>query len=158
MNFTVIDWIFGVLIVIFAISGLAKGFVESLFNKLSWIGGIIAGCIFYDDVATNILKTVENQVLANVLAFIIIFVVVFLIIKCVQIIISRIFELNILNSLNRVLGFAFGIIEGLAVVALLIFLLDAQPFFDASKMFNGSFFYGIVSTLFLSHKELRTNV
>ncbi len=54
---------------------------------------------------------------------------------------------------DRTLGFIFGIVEGLAVICLLIFLLTAQPFFSVENIFDGSIFYNLVTSLFNSTKE-----
>lgn len=158
MNFTVIDWFFSVIVVIFSIIGLSKGFIDNIFGKLAWILAIVCGCLFYDDAATLILSSVDNSFLQKVLAFLIVFVCVFLVIKIIQSIISKIFEWNILKSLDRTLGFFFGIIEGLVVVGLFIFLLSVQPFFSTEKLFENSFFYGLVNSIFISTKENSINV
>ena len=153
MNAFVIDWIFGIIIVVFAVSGLIKGFVDNVFGKLAFIAGIICGWIFYKSMATSLLKDIKLPYAANILSFLLIFVVVFLIIKLAQMIISKIFEWSILKSLDRTLGFIFGIVEGAAVVCLIIFLLSVQPFFDVTNLFDGSFFYGLVNSIFNSTKE-----
>lgn len=153
MNAFVIDWIFGIIIVVFAVSGLIKGFVDNVFGKLAFIAGIICGWIFYKSLATSLLKDIKLPYAANILSFLLIFVVVFLIIKLAQMIISKIFEWSILKSLDRTLGFIFGIVEGAAVVCLIIFLLSVQPFFDVTNLFDGSFFYGLVNSIFNSTKE-----
>ena len=153
MNAFVIDWIFGIIIVVFAISGLIKGFVDNVFGKLAFIAGIICGWIFYKSLATTLLKDIKVPYAANILSFLLIFVVVFLIIKLAQMIVSKIFEWSILKSLDRTLGFIFGIVEGAAVVCLIIFLLSVQPFFDVTNLFDGSFFYGLVNSIFNSTKE-----
>ena len=153
MNAFVIDWIFGIIIVVFAVSGLIKGFVDNVFGKLAFIAGIICGWIFYKSLATTLLKDIKVPYAANILSFLLIFVVVFLIIKLAQMIVSKIFEWSILKSLDRTLGFIFGIVEGGAVVCLIIFLLSVQPFFDVTNLFDGSFFYGLVNSIFNSTKE-----
>ena len=153
MNAFVIDWIFGIIIVVFAVSGLIKGFVDNVFGKLAFIAGIICGWIFYKSLATTLLKDIKVPYAANILSFLLIFVVVFLIIKLAQMIVSKIFEWSILKSLDRTLGFIFGIVEGGAVVCLIIFLLSVQPFFDVSGILDGSFFYGLVNSIFNSTKE-----
>ena len=153
MNAFVIDWIFGIIIVVFAVSGLIKGFVDNVFGKLAFIAGIICGWIFYKSLATTLLKDIKLPYAANILSFLLIFVVVFLIIKLAQMIVSKIFEWSILKSLDKTLGFIFGIVEGAAVVCLIIFLLSVQPFFDVTNLFDGSFFYGLVNSIFNSTKE-----
>lgn len=158
MTFTIIDWIFAVVIAIFAIIGLSKGFIDNIFGKLAWILAVICGCFFYDDAAQLVLGSIENQILKSVVAFLMVFVFVFLIVKLVQVIVAKIFEWNILKSLDRTLGFFFGIVEGLVVVGLIIFLFTVQPFFSTERLFEGSFFYGLINSILISTKEASINV
>jgi len=158
MNFTIIDWFFSVLIIIFALSGLIKGFIDNVFGKLALILGIILACFFYDDVSETALKGIENPALERILGFLLVFVVVFLVIKLIQMIISKIFEWNILKSLDRTLGLLFGIVEGLAVVGLLIFILLNQPFFPVEKLLQGSFYCDLINKIFIKTKEISVNV
>lgn len=159
----VIDFIFIGIIILFAVIGVIKGFIDNLFGKLSWILGLIFAFFFYDTVARNALSGLKNQIVANILAFIIIFIIVFLIVKMVQVILSKINNLPILNSLDRALGFLFGIVEGIAVVTLIIFILCNQPFFSIENIFNGSFFFDLFNKFlpmvdFSEIKELKKNV
>ena len=159
MNFMVIDWIFSGIILIFAVVGVIKGFIDNIFGKIAFIAGIILGYFFYKDVAEGLLKDIKVPYAANIIAFLLIFVVTFLIIKLVQMIVAKVFEWSILKSLDRTLGFIFGLVEGAAVVCLIIFLLTAQPFFSVQNIFDGSFYYNLVTALFnSSRKEIGTHV
>lgn len=158
MSFTIIDWIFSVIIIIFALSGLVKGFIDNVFGKLALILGIICACIFFDDAAEMAFKGIGNPALENILGFVSVFILVFLIIKIIQSIISKIFEWTILKSLDRTLGLLFGIVEGLAIVGLLIFILMTQPFFSIGRLFDGSFYYDLINRIFIKTKEVSVNV
>jgi len=158
MSFTVVDWIIGGVIVIFALSGLAKGFVNNVFGKLALILAIVGACFFYDNAAQMIFSGIQNEVLRKVLGFLIVFVVVFLIVKAVQVVISKIFQLHILRSLDKTLGFFFGILEGLIFIGLIIFLLSVQPFFSVEGLFEDSFFYAFINSILLQSKEISLNV
>ena len=68
-------------------------------------------------------------------------------------IVGKLFELNILNSLDRALGFFFGIVEGLAIVLLIMFLIVAQPFFNADSLIQNSFFYDIFGNFVINSKN-----
>ena len=153
MNFAVIDWVFSGIIILFAIGGVIKGFIDNVFGKIAFIAGIILAYLFYKNIAGSILKDVKNPYVANVLAFLLIFVVVFLVIKIIQMIVAKVFEWSILKSLDRTLGFIFGMIEGVAVVCLVIFLITVQPFFNPLNILGESFYYGLVSSLFHSTRE-----
>ena len=153
MNFAIIDWVFSGVILLFAIGGAIKGFIDNVFGKIAFIVGIILAWLFYKDIAGGLLKDVKVPHAANIIAFLLIFVVTFLVIKLVQMIVAKVFEWSILKSLDRTLGFIFGIVEGGAVVCLIIFLLSAQPFFNSMIILEGSFFYNLVTALFNSSKE-----
>ena len=153
MSFTVVDWIFSAIILAFAITGIIKGFIDNVFGKIAFVAGILLGYLFYKDVATGLLKDIKIAYAANIIAFLLIFIVTFLVIKIVQMIVAKVFEWSILKSLDRTLGFIFGIVEGAAVVCLIVFLLTAQPFFNAMNILDGSFYYNIVNSLFHATKE-----
>ena len=153
MNFAIVDWIFSLIILIFVISGVIKGFIDNVFGKIAFVAGILLAYLFYKDIATGLLKDVKIPVAANVIAFLLIFVVTYLVIKLIQMIVAKVFEWSILKSLDRTLGFLFGIVEGLAVICLVIFLLTAQPFINVQPIFDGSFFYNLVTSVFNSTKE-----
>ena len=153
MNFGVIDWVFSGIILLFAIGGVIKGFIDNVFGKIAFIAGIILAYLFYKDIANGLLKDIKVEFAAKIISFLLIFVVVFLVIKIIQMIVAKVFEWSILKSLDRTLGFIFGMVEGGAVVCLIIFLLTAQPFFNSMTILDGSFYYNIVNSLFHSTKE-----
>jgi membrane protein required for colicin V production len=153
MNFIVIDWIFSGIILLFAIGGVIKGFIDNVFGKIAFVAGILLGYLFYKDIATGLLKDIKVPYAANIIAFLLIFVVTFIVIKLVQMIVAKVFEWSLLKSLDRTLGFIFGIVEGAAVVSLIIFLLTAQPFFNAMTFLDGSFYYNLTYIIFKTGKE-----
>ena len=95
MTFTVVDWVFSLIILLFAVGGVIKGFIDNVFGKIAFVAGILLGYLFYKDIATGLLKDIKVPFAANVIAFLLIFVVVFLVIKIVQMIIARIFQWSI---------------------------------------------------------------
>lgn len=160
MSFVTIDWIFSIIILIFAVSGLIKGFIDNVFGKIAFVAGILLAYLFYKDLATSLLKDIKIPVAANIISFLLIFVVTFLVIKIIQMIVAKVFEWSILKSLDRTLGFIFGIVEGIAVVCLIVFLLTAQPFFNTQTLFDGSFYFNLIQSIFNSDvkKEIGNHV
>lgn len=138
-----IDYFFLLIIIVCAIICMIKGFVDSFFDKAAPVLSVIAAVFLYRSFTGLMSKFITNSLLCTIVTFLIIFVVVFILIKILQKIIGHIFEEKILGSLNRTLGFAFGVVEALAIISLVLFLLSSQPFFDSSKLLNDSFFFNI---------------
>ena len=147
MIFTLTDVIFFIVILIFAIVAMARGFIKAIFSKLCWIFGLIFAFLFYKKLAGQMITIVHNQTLSLVLCFILIFVVVFLIVKIIQVIMEKIFGGEIMKGLDRALGFFFGLVEGALVVFVFCFILMNQPWFDFSKIFEGSWLIKILTPL-----------
>ena len=138
------DIIIFVVILIYAIVGMAKGFIKAIFSKLCWILGILGAILFYKRLSVHMTTLIQNQTVSLILCFLLIFVVIFLIVKILQIVFERIFDGEIMKGLDRALGFFFGILEGLVVVFIVIFVLTLQPWFDVSKIFDNSFIYNFL--------------
>lgn len=145
--FTLTDLIILLIILIFAVIATAKGFINAIFGKLCWILGIIFAFLFYKKLVNHMTQLVHNETVSAILCFVLIFVVVFLIVKIVQTILSKIFDGEIMKGLDRSLGFFFGLLEGFVVVFVIVFILMNQPWFDVSKLFEGSFFVGLIQPL-----------
>ena len=75
MSFTMIDWVFSLIIFAFAIVGIIKGFIDNIFGKLALILGIFIAILFYKNIAATLLKDIKFPLAANIIAFLLIFVV-----------------------------------------------------------------------------------
>ena len=147
MTLTFIDIVFLIIIFAFALVTMIHGFIKEIFGKLAVIAGIVAGFYFCALLAPYLQKLIPIPVVDVVLSFILIFIAVFLFVKILQIIVSSIFSGEIMKSLDRVLGFAFGALEGLMIVSCAIILIRAQPYFQLDSILEGSFIASILNPL-----------
>lgn len=145
MTFAPIDICFLIIILIFSLSALAKGFIKELFGKVSVIGGLALSIIFTPKLNAYVSKSISNQIVSKVLSFLLIFICVFLIINILQHIIAKIFSGEIMRGLDRTLGFALGVAEGLVVVTFIITILVLQPWFDVQPILTDSRFVDLLS-------------
>ena len=117
---------------------MIHGLIKELFGKLAVIAGVVAGFYFCGLLAPHIAKIIKIPAVDVVLAFILIFITAFLVVKIIQIIVGAIFSGEIMRSLDRVLGLAFGAIEGLLIVSCILILLKAQIWFDSDSLLSDS--------------------
>jgi membrane protein required for colicin V production len=146
-NLPFIDWLFIGLIVLMVIHGFVKGLIEELFSWAALILAIWTAILLYQPGGAFIrTKTMESvRVVPELLAFIVIFGIILLTVKILERVFRTIIQGANLGGLNRFLGGIFGIIEGLAFTALIIFVLSVQPLFDASNILGESFFSRLLS-------------
>jgi membrane protein required for colicin V production len=141
-GFAVLDIICALLILLFVLRCSMRGFVQELMSMAATAFGLLVGAFFYKDVAAFIRSKVmaETKVLPEILGFIVLFVIVFVVVRVVSRMLKDILEQMKLGGVDRFLGAIFGLVEGLAVVSLVLFLINIQPVIDREKILSGSIF------------------
>ena len=138
----ILDCIFFAVLLIFAMRGFARGFINEVFG----IGTLIFSLFFafcFCDALSGIFARSMNAVLAKVVAFFAIFVAAFILIKLIQMFVKLIFSGPILKSLDKTLGLILGFLEGAALVVLVLFVMsklngtiDSETLRDGSAISN----------------------
>jgi membrane protein required for colicin V production len=137
-----IDIIFIALVLILVIRCALRGFIEEVLSMASVVAGVFSAVFFYKNGGAFIReKYLENWgVVPEVLAFIILFFIPFVGIRILEHIIKDIIIKVNLGGFDRFLGIIFGFIEGIALIALVLFVIDIQPLFDKNLLLEKSFF------------------
>lgn len=153
-NFVPIDYVFLGIIAVFAVVALIKGFIQEIFSKAAWVCAALGAFFFYTKLALVYHNQLKSMIFCEILAFLSIFIVVFIIVKLIGLLISKLCDFNVIRGLDRALGLFFGIIEGFAVVALIIFLLKTQNLFSTEQLLDRSFFYRLIEK-FVQNPEIQ---
>ncbi|MDR0910604.1 MAG: CvpA family protein [Spirochaetaceae bacterium] len=127
--FEIIDIVFAALSLALAIRGAFRGLIEELSSMAALVLGVIAGLAFRAQLGAFILarwEKLDSRLiwLPDVLAFLGILVAVFLVIKLIGLLLKNISKRIMLSDLDKILGFAFGLIEGLTLSGLILFILQ----------------------------------
>jgi membrane protein required for colicin V production len=148
-NFAVIDIVFSILIVLLLVHGFVKGFIDRIF---SWGGLVLAvwlAVLLHPQGADFIRSRVMSEVrfVPEILAFVAIFAIVMIGVKLLERILKNIVDGAHLGGIDKLLGLVFGLVEGITLTMLVIFLLSVQPVFDVGVILNESFIAGILHPL-----------
>ena len=153
MNFALIDVIFIALIILFTLRCALKGFISELMSMASIVLGLLAALYFYKNGGELVrVKWMPNlKIIPEIIAFIALFLIVFIAIKILEAILKDIIEGIRLGSADRFLGIFFGLVEGIIVVSLVLFVFSVQPLFDPEPMLTKSFFAGLLLPFITGH-------
>lgn len=148
-NFLVIDLIFFILIVLMLIHGYVKGFIEELFSWATVVISMLAAVFLHPMVASFIRsKAMANvRYVPEILAFVAVFLAATIILKMIERVLKDVIAGAHLGGANKILGAVFGLLEGVALTAIILFILSVQPVFDASKVIGDSIFAEILLPL-----------
>lgn len=144
MTLTFLDMIFSVFILAIALLSLINGFIKELFGKLAAILAFVSAFTFCRFFEPYVESVVHIPVVAIVLSFLLIFVVTFLLVKIIQMLVGAVFSGEMLKSLDRTLGFLFGVLEGLFLVGVLLVVIASQPWFDVSGVVEQSLYWKLL--------------
>ncbi|MDR2102560.1 MAG: CvpA family protein [Treponema sp.] len=141
-----LDIVFAVLILLLVIRCALRGLIKELSAAASLVLGVLGGVFFHKQggafIRTKILA--EVPVLPEILAFIGIFLLVFFAMKFLERILRDIIEGIHLGGADHALGILFGLVEGIALIGLILLGLTIQPLFDAHPLLAGSIFARIL--------------
>jgi len=145
-NIPVIDLVFVIFIALMVIHGYVKGFVEEFFSWAALVLALLAAVFFHPAGAVFIRKSIMENVryVPEILAFIGIFLIVMMFIKLLERVLKDVIKGANLGGVNKLFGLIFGLLEGFALVALILFVLRVQPVFDYQKIIGDSIFAQIL--------------
>ena len=141
-----IDMIFIILIALLVIRAYMRGFIKEFFSWAALVVAILAAVFFHPAGAELIREKAMPEVryVPEILAFIGVFLITMLVCKMLERMLKDVVMGAKLGSLDKILGAFFGLAEGFAVIALILFVLSVQPLFDTSTLIGDSIFAQIL--------------
>lgn len=121
---TAFDVVVGILVVIAALAGLARGFVGEVVSLLAWAAGIVAVRFFYTPAKTFATGLLGTESGGAILALVVLFLGAFIIVRVVGGQLSSGTRNSIIGPIDRVLGLGFGAAKGVLGAALLFLLAN----------------------------------
>lgn len=147
MTLTFLDMLFSVVILAIAILAMINGFIKEIFGKLAVILALVAAFSFCSLLEPYVEGFFKIPILSIIIAFLLIFVATFLLVKIIQMLVGAVFSGEIMRSLDRVLGFMFGLAEGLFIVSIFLIIVASQPWFNVRDVIEKSLYWQILSPI-----------
>jgi membrane protein required for colicin V production len=144
MILSILDIIFIIILLITSVRCTFRGFVTEVLSFAAVIMGVIVAVLLTPMVTVWIEKFAGQVMWSNIAAFLIIFLVVYLVVKIFEGALYRLLERINLDNLDRALGFFLGLLEGIILIVLIVFILSIQPFFDSSIVMEDSKFSALI--------------
>lgn len=124
---TAFDVVVGILVILLAFGGLARGFVGEIVSLLAWVAGIIAVRLFYTPAKALAATLTGTEAGGAILALVVLFLAGFLLVRIIGDRISAGTKSSLVGPIDRVLGLGFGAAKGVLAAAL-IFLMTNLVF------------------------------
>lgn len=116
-----------------------RGFVTEFLSVLAVLTGLTLAVLFTSALTPVLAPYLGESFWTPIVAFLIIFLVGYLIIKIIESTLHRIIEKIQLEKLDQALGFFLGLVEGLLVLAILVFVLQLQNVIEVKALLEESY-------------------
>jgi membrane protein required for colicin V production len=150
MNF--FDFIIIALIALFVINGLRKGIIISLASLAALVLGIWVAVHFSNSLDATLMEHLKpSRKWLPILSFTITFLIVVIVVLLVAKLMEKIVDIVGLGLFNRIGGALFGLVKGLILVSVIIFIvaaIDPKGKWFTPEDKKGSFFYSRVEPVF----------
>ena len=113
---------------LFSLLGAIRGFVKELMSIFSWVLCVLVAYMYYGILADYVRTFLPGKFLPFIIAFVIIFTTGLLIMSIISKQVSKTVKESPLNSLDRLLGFLFGLTKGIIMVVFVAFILEFTGF------------------------------
>ena len=119
------DYISIALLVFSCIAGVMRGLLREIISLLTWVAGLWLAWTFSDVLEPHLGGALADSAVRPWAARTLIFLAVLLIGTAVGSIVTHYVRLSLFSSLDRLLGFVFGLLRGAVVLGLLAILSHA---------------------------------
>jgi len=121
---TFIDWTIAVIIVVSSLISLKRGFVKEALSLVTWIGALIIARMFSGKLAYLLSGWIESDDWRIVAAFAILFAATLIIGAMINHLLGEVIRMTGLTGTDRILGVAFGLLRGVIIVLVILFVLN----------------------------------
>ncbi len=121
MNFA--DLLFLLVALFFVIKGFIRGFISEFMSMAALILGLVAALMFQGQVAALLKDMVKSDTFRPLIAFFILFIGTYIVVKLLEMMLHNAIEAIRMNSLDRLLGILWGLLETSVIVLIVVFLI-----------------------------------
>jgi len=140
VSVNLLDALFVVIVAFLCVRGVMRGFVSEILSKVAVILGIAAAVFSAGSFSLFLARYLGEAIWVQIAAFLLLFAGVFFLVKLLEGFLQKGLERLNLQRLDRFLGFFVGALEGFLAVAVILFLLEIQPWLDLQDLLVESFF------------------
>lgn len=135
-SLNILDIIILVIAALSIIFGIIKGFIREVLSLAFFAIAVVLSFLFYSQAGDVIFKFVENRNISNFAGFISIFTIVLIAGSIITYLVKKLLTVGPLQAVDRIMGGVFGLLRGVAISGIIVFLLIAFPVND--KLLNSS--------------------
>jgi membrane protein required for colicin V production len=138
MEWNYLDIVLAIVVLFMLLRGLLRGAIAELFSVGAIIAGVVVAVIFSAGIGAAVEENLGARGWGRIIAFMGLFLVTYVFMKIAEKALKGFVNNVNLQNLDKALGLFLGLVEGIALAAVVIFALRLQPLFDVQSILAGS--------------------
>ena len=126
-QWTFVDYIFVIIMVVSIGFAVTKGLVREIISLVALIGGFVLAAFYYRSVGLYFSDFTRTEAIAKLIGFMIIFLGCLILGAILAFLVNRFIKMASLQWVDRLLGGVYGLIRGWAVASIIVLALIAFP-------------------------------
>lgn len=127
-----VDWAIITVLLVSSVLGLIRGMVREIIALTTWVGAILAARMFGPKISEVFMPYIDNEFLRQGLGFALTAVVVVILGSMVSRVARTLVSATGLGGFDRIMGFVFGGLRGVAILVVLIAVVSLTSLKDES--------------------------
>lgn len=119
---TYFDYIVLAILGLSVLIGVMRGLVREVLSILGWVAAFVVAQSYTTQLSPMLPNAIPSESLRYLAAFVILFLATLLITSLLAIALSQVFKLTGLGWIDRIFGAIFGILRGMLILGVLVFL------------------------------------
>lgn len=133
-NLTIFDWATAFAVALLAVGGFVRGFTSEALSLAGWVLAAVVVRLFHETTTLWLVPRIGNEALAAAIAFVLLFFGTAIAIKLLAGLAGSIARRSPAGPIDRVLGFGFGGLKGVLIMAAVFILAQfSTGLFDIER-------------------------
>ncbi len=134
----ILDIVFILIIVVAALRGAFRGMIQEIISLAALFISLLLAAVYYPDAAHWIRSRSSLDESSTLIAYAFIFIISFILFKLLQKAVVSMMNESSMESTDRLLGFFFGLLEGVLICFLLVYLINFQHILNLDGLTDNS--------------------
>ena len=133
-----VDWAIIAIMLFSSLLSLKRGFVKEALSLGAWVAAFFIATAFSDRLAILLSSVIETSSLRNITSYVILFVGTLMMGTMLNYLFAKVVRATGLSGADRLMGTAFGMIRGIVIVLVLIFVARALVPIEEKQLWKTS--------------------
>ncbi len=143
----VFDIIILIVLGVYVLLGIKRGFIEEIFHLLAMLGGFIGAYLSYPLIFSQLHFLKTSQQAKTIVSFVLAYIIIALVLLVTGWLLKKVVHLTPLGLIDRIVGGSIGFLKAFIFIWIFVLSVTLLPSSTLKKSFTASFTYRLIDRI-----------